>query len=858
MKKLLLPAACLLFSGSVFAQTPWMKDLKEPQKLSALVEAYNHDLIQRVLEDDVTNDYNAVIETKNYHFSRWLWYWERHTDENGYLVSPLKKVHEWRKFQISSAARNKTTADPANWTFQGPDKSAGGGNGVGRINVIAFHPTDTNIFWIGSAGGGAWKTTNHGVSWTAVNDHFPVLGVSDIDFNPTNPNTIYICTGDRDAGDTYSAGVLKSTDGGATWDTTGINLKPSSFILTNSLVINHLDTNSLTLGTSNGIMKSYDGGVTWTKVLTGDFKQIVYRPGDTSVIYAAGFTTSARQVFRSKDGGLNWNQVSNFPGNIRIAIAVTPANPNLLKVIVANTSYGLEGIYSSSDTGSTFTKLSDGGSNCQTNILANAPKGDKCGGQGWYDLSIAVSPIDSNFIVVGGVNTWYSTDGGVSWKISSQWASTLPGVKVVHADKHYHIFQPQRPTFLFECNDGGIYYSTNPAGQIWTDITNGLGITQFYRNAVSGNASFVLGGAQDNGTKRIENGVYKEQTGGDGMDCHIDQTDSRTYYTSQQYGELRRTINNGGNFSDISNNLPGGQQEGDWITPFAINPHEPNKLIAGYDRVYASDQYGDTWTAISPSVGTKLKRLEFSPRNPNYIYAMTTGIVRMTTDYGATWKSIPASLGTLTDIKPDPWDETHFWVTFGGYGTNKVAEYSVTDGWKTRNEGLPDIPVNCLVIDYQDGTRYIGTDFGIFYRPYSAVEWMSYNKGLPAVEVIDLGINNTTGEIWASTYGRGMWKSPTISFPTKISTVPFASDALIIAPNPNKGQFQIAIKNGIGNSETLTLRIMDINGTLVLNKVVYSDASGKINIDVTLPRGTYMTEIFKNGVTFGKAKMITY
>lgn len=854
MKKLLLAMAGSICASAAVAQ-PWLQQTQPgKQTLQSLTEAYNAPVVNAAEENEHVG--KQVKEGKNYHYRRWVWYWERHLDTNGVMVSPLQTLHEWQNWQQQYArSQHKGTANVSDWRFMGPDKSPGGYNGIGRINVVAFHPTDTNTFWAGSAGGGAWKTSDFGITWTAVNDYFPVLGVSDIDFNPQNPNTIYLCTGDRDASDTYSIGILKSTDGGNTWDTTGMKYDRNAFVLTNTLVINPLDTNSLTLAASNGIFKSFDAGATWTMISGGSFKEVLYHPTDTTIMYAAGFTNGSSQVFRSANGGLSWTQSTTFPGNTRVSVAVTPGNVAIVKAIVANSSNGLEGIYTSSDTGKTFTKIFDGGTNCSTNLLATTPRGNQCGGQGWYDLTIAISPVDTNFVMVGGVNSWYSADGGYNWTIANQWTSSLPGIKVVHADKHYHRYHPLRPDMLFECNDGGLYFSTDPSGGVWTDITNGMGITQFYRNAVSPNATFVLGGAQDNGSKHLQDGTFRELTGGDGMDCQIDYSDPDIFYTSIQYGELRRTTNGGGNFQDIARNIP-GQPTGDWITPFVIDPQLPNVLYAGYDKLYRSIDRGDTWEPLTGTFGGKIKRVT-KANNATHIYFLVNNRINASKDGGQTWNYMfPNFSGSLSDVKVDPKDPEVLWVTYNGYGLTQVAQYTPANSWKEYNTGLPRLPVNCVEIDAVDGTVYVGTDVGVFYKTKDVDYWEPYNSNLPTAEVIDLGINNAKGEICAATYGRGMWVSPTISFPLNVASVPYSADVATVSPNPNNGRFSIHANNTVLKGQQVNIRIVSMTGATVWQNAVALSASGNAAIDAQLPKGTYIVTIEKNGVAFAKNKMV--
>lgn len=861
MKRTLLIFALFVCSTQTEAQEWYEAVEQRPVTIQQVQAQY---LNEKDIEDHEENE--DIEEGKQYQFGRWQWYWSRHTDENGYLVSPIKKLREWQRWSEAkkhNGIAHKTTASQSKWTFQGPDQTPGGYNGIGRVNVVTFHPTDTNTFWIGSAGGGAWKTTDGGATWAAVNDYFPVLGVSDIDFNPQNPNTIYLCTGDRDAKDTYSIGVLKSYDGGATWDTTGLNWNITNFRLTNSLVINSIDTNSITLGTSVGIYKSYDGGNTWSNRLSGDFQEIEYHPTDTNIIYAAGLVSSgARQVYRSNDGGNTWSQSSSFPSNRRVAIATTRANVGIVRAVVADPDAGLEGIYESTDTGKTFTKIyAATGSNCDGNILVGSPRANACGGQGWYDLTIAISPIDADETIVGGVNTWVSDDGGQSWNIANQWTGTLPGIKVVHADKHFHRYHPLRPTELYECNDGGIYKSTAPTN-LWTDLSNGLGITQFYRNAVSNLSPNVVGGAQDNGSIHIlSNNTSDNLTGGDGMECQLDPTNNNIFYTSIQYGEIRRTTNGGNSFTDIQRNIP-GRPAGAWITPFVLHPADPKTIIAGYKGVYYSSDRGDSWTLISQAFTANISRIAMTHLDPNYIYILVQNRVYVTKDLGSSWQTLPlAPVGSLSDIHVDPWDADHLWATYSGYGTNKVAHYQISTGWVVENDSLPNAPVNCIAVDSSDGTKYLGTDFGVFFRDTSMTYWEEYNNDLPNVEVIDLGINYTTNEIWAASYGRGMWKSPKHSYtppPSSVNKIPLASNFITIAPNPNNGTFTIKTNNTTLNNKTAHARIISMTGAVIWESDIKTNGSGSSNINADIPNGNFIVELYYENILIARTKMVKF
>ncbi len=863
MQKLLLTGAMCLVMNGLSAQ-PWMGRFEGESrvKLQDVVDAHRPSAPEE--ESGKVRPLHFVKEGKSYHFDRWRWYWERHLDAEGYIVPRMKTAQEWAAYKARTAGTNhKKTASDANWTFQGPTASPANGKGLGRIQKITFHPTDSNTYWVGTAGGGAWKTTDNGVSWACMTDMLPVLGVADVTYNPLNPSVIYLCTGDRDATDNSSIGLLKSVDGGLTWNTTGFQFVISAGEKTNALLVNPLDTAALTMTTSVGIYQSRDGGATWAQRTPGRYRELLYMPGDTTVMYAtSGTYIGSAQIYRSGNGGASWTQVTNLlNGPSRVNIAVTASSPKIVKAIFANSTYGLEGIYHSSDTGKTFTKIFNP-SSCAQNMLANdpAPTSNDCDGQGWFDLAIAVSPVDSNQVVIGGINTWYSSDGGLNWQLANQWWGYVPGVKTVHADKHYMAFQPLRPNVLFEGNDGGIYKTSNILSTAWQDITNGMGITQFYRLAVANHTPSVLGGAQDNGSKRINPGfATTELTGGDGMNCEFDPTSSSFFYTSSQNGTIYRN-----NSTVISNNIP-GRPRGAWITPYAIHPLSGARIIAGYDKVYMSNNQGDSWTAISPTFSSQpISRIALGHTNMNVIYAIAGGLVRQTLDGGATWKNLTGAPnnGSLSDIAVDPKDNEHIWVTFSGYGSDKVAEWDPVNGWQERDTDLPNVPVNCVTIDTSNGSVYIGTDVAVFYRDKVMTTWALWNNNLPAAEVTDLGINYTTGELWAATYGRGMWKTPKADapvIPTGISTIPFATNVITVSPNPANGPFDIQTSNESLIGQPATVTMLDISGRVVWSGQRSFSRDGMMHIEVAnLPRATYIVDVTAQNGMKARTKLVMF
>lgn len=853
-----------------------------PAKFADVVAEYErvHSTEHRVEKTET----GEIKEGDDYHFERWKWYWQQHLDDEGYMVPPA--VNFKLAYNLNRS-RAKSTADQSDWEFQGPTTSPSGYNGIGRINIVEFHPTDTNTYWVGASGGGAWRTTDDGQNWTLMTGNLPRLDVSDIDINPQNPRTMYLCTGDRDGGsatynNNYSIGVMKSVDAGMSWDTTGISWNTSQYELANCLIISPADTSRLLLATSDGIRRSTDGGTNWTNVQAGHFKQILYHPTNPNIVYASRYNGD-REIYLSTNAGDTWTVVTSFNNARRITLAVTPASPNLVRAAVCNSSNGLMGIYESTNSGISFTEIyaptgtscNSGSSNYKNgDLITGNLNGRGCGRQGWYDLSLAISPVNPDIMYFGGVNTYGSTNGGRNWTIVTEWYSSLPGVKTVHADKHWFAYHPFTGEF-FECNDGGIYKTANPHSTLWTDITYGMGITQFYRNAVSNTATYVLAGSQDNGTKGLQGGVWDELTGGDGMECQIDPIDSNVFYTGVQYGVIRRTTNAGGNYTTISNNIP-GDPEGSWITPYLITPNNNNHLIAGYKHIYFSNDRGDNWSSIQGSeiMDGLCTRLAMTGGTNPCIYAVfpDSQVVFYTAGYvpgqTATFDTINVPYnGYISDIKAHPTDSGRFFITFSAYNNVQVAEYD-KGVWTKLTGSLPNVPVRCFEYDSSKNVMYIGTDIGVYYQDTSTNgDWATFNKNLPSIEVTDLGINYTSEEIWAATYGRGLWKSikqgsavsppDTTDTTNSIVVIPYAEDVFHIAPNPASGNFKLIAGPALQKGAATKVDLIDYSGKVVLSKNAALPAHSEVTIQAgNLPAGIYIVELKNDNIILGRKRVV--
>ena len=799
-------------------------------------------------------------------FLRWQYYWENRLMPDGSLPKAGINEEEFNSYQKSHGFAPDVVTSAltpvGNWTPMGPTSSTGGYAGIGRINAIAFDPGNSSVIYIGSAGGGVWKTTNGGTSWTALTDFGPSLGVSSILVDPASPNTIYVATGDGDGRDSPSVGILKSTDGGATWSTTGLNWVRSDVRYTRKLVKNSTGGRIL-VATSIGIFYTDDAGSTWTQANTGVFYDLEQMPGSTGTFYATAVNGTTAQVFRSTDNGVTWTQVHSLASSNRAELGVSAANANFVGVLYSKSSdSGFNGFYSSVDGGTAWALKAS-----TPNLLGWNATGNDAGGQGWYDLTLAVDPTNANTIYLGGVNTWKSTNGGTSWTINTMWTSS-GAVPVVHADKHALEFQNN--TTLFQGNDGGIYRTTN-GGTSWTDLTNTMAISQLYRLGVSQTNNAIIGGFQDNGTKmRSAAGTWTDEIGGDGMDCAINPTNAAYMYGELYYGDIYRSTNSGSTWAAIK---PSTTEQGGWVTPFALAPSTPATMYIGYKSIYKSTNSGTKWTrmGVNSSTGPSVRSIAVAPNSANTVYYafdadLSTGnMLKKTINGGTSWTTLtnPASAGRVNAFAIDNTNANNVWVSISGYNTGSKVYKSTNGGtsWTNVSGTLPNIPANSVV--YSNGSNggvYLGMDVGVYYRDNTMSDWILFNAQLPNVEIADLEIQYSLGKVRAATYGRGVWESDLYG------TTPFVapelagklSDKELQKTNfkvyPNPAQDVLNVEFYAAEAGPSRLYILDLMGRVQTKDQVVEMVQGynKVNIQINdLPNGVYY-------LTNGKGKSVRF
>jgi len=714
---------------------------------------------------DVVDAFNTHWEGKSIEkgrgwkqFKRWEAFMEPRVYPSGTRPAP-QSLYQGYLAGVQGTA-TASAGGLGNWNIVGPF-NGNYLNGIGRVNVIAFHPTQANTLFAGAPAGGLWKSTDDGLTWSTNTDLLPNLGVSAILIDPTNPLIMYIGTGDRDAGDTYSLGVMKSTDGGLTWNPTGLsfNLTQSARIV--GMAMHKDSTHHIVAATRNGIVRSLDGGATWTTEAGGTFGCLVQVPG-TNKLFAG--TSSNGRIWMSTDFGDTWTMLTNgLPTNAgRVELATTTADTNYVYALYGANNNGLYGVYRSTNGGTSWTQRHG----ASPNLLDWSTNGSGSGGQAWYDLSIAVSPLDKDVVLTGGVNVWRSNNGGSSFSLSGHWYGG-GGASFVHADHHWMVFKPGTNAVYAGC-DGGVYKSASSGmNNSWVSRNIGLSITQYYKIGTSeADTILTIAGSQDNGTHLNDNG-WDKVGGGDGMDCAISAADGNTMYRSIYYGDFDKSTNGGITFNAPFNLPPSGT--GNWVTPFLASRINSNTLYAGFTKLWKSTNAGGTFSATSANNvqgASNIDCIAEALSNPDVLYVGIDERLFQSTDGGQTWTWISSNIGSssvITGIAVDPLDENHVWICKSGYyaGTKVYESFNAGGAWYNRSGSLPNIPANCIAVQpNSNGMVYVGTDLGIYCRDASMSDWIPFMQGLPNTIVNDLEILSNAGIIRAGTYGRGVWQSP--------------------------------------------------------------------------------------------------
>ncbi len=772
-----------------------------------------------------------------------------------------RSLKQAKAFAIADIS--KSTDGP--WTELGPV------NIGGRINCIAVHPTNQNIILTGTAGGGVFKTSDAGATWAPLTDDLSYLPIGHIAFDPVNPSTIYVGTGDVNISGTVwiGNGLYKSIDDGLTWN--NIGLVENRII--SKIIVNPDNPSQVFAGTmgvpferneDRGLYRSNDGGDSWEQILyisdDSGVIDLAMNPDDPSVLYAVFWNrirTSFESVasgdeagiYKTIDGGDTWVELTNgLPVGpmSRIGIKLWEGDPNVLFAEYVGTDFQLQGIFKSSNAGASFTEINTG--SLPFGIL---------GGFGWYFGKIGVSPYDQDEISLLGVDIFTTFDGGNNWEMSAPTWSAYQ----VHADKH--AIEYLSPDEILLATDGGLYRTTD-GFQTWSDADR-IPNTQYYRVTTNPHIpAMVLAGAQDNGTTfGFTNEPDEDHIrffGGDGFTAIVDPEDPTLVYTSTQNGNFYFGFTDFETFADW-NLLDFGIDQNDrvnWDAPIVMDPIDNSVLYTGTDRIYKMENapFG-VWNPISPVLvdpstefftRRNVSNIAKSALQNQLIYAGTTDSkVWVSQNDGGTWTEITAGLPQyyVTDIKASPFAPATVFVSFSGYRDYDSTPhlYRSTDygaSWEPITGDLPEMPINHVEI-YDPLTYFIATDNGVYATTNGGTNWERLGNNMPFVVVLDLHIEPTQNVLIAATYARSMLMYSLDEFDIVSSlSGPGRPVQMSIFPNPARGMVDLAN----AGKELRAYEIYSMAGKMV-KAGNFPSASSKLQISVAdLAAGTYIAVMY--------------
>jgi photosystem II stability/assembly factor-like uncharacterized protein len=680
----------------------------------------------------------------------------------------------------------------------------------GRVADIAVHPTDRATWVIAVASGGLWRTENSGTTWTPVADDTGSYSWGCVTFDPKNPQTVWAGSGENNSQRSvgYGDGVYKSVDGGRTFKNVG--LKESEHI--GKILVDPRDSSVVYVaaqgplwkdGGERGLYKTTDGGKSWKAVLTISERtgvtDAVFDPRNPDVLYAAAYQRRRHvwtlinggpegAIYKSTDAGASWTKLEKgLPeGDVgRIGLAISETNPDLVYATIEAAGDG-SGFYRTTDAGATWEKRSA--------TIAGSPQ---------YYQEIFVDPNNDQRVYLVDVFMLVTEDGGKTFRRA--------GEKDKHVDNHALWIDPKDSDHLVNGNDGGVYESWDRAAT-WQYKAN-LPVTQFYKLGLDNDAPFyhVYGGTQDNATQGgpartasaagIANSDWFVTLGGDGFKPAVDPTDPAIVYSQYQHGELYRFDRRNGERIDIQPQTMPGEDPSrwNWDSPLIISPHAHTRLYFASQRVYRSDDRGDSWRAVSGDLTRQIDRnqlpvmgrvygidavaknnstsfygnivaLAESPKSEGLLYAGTDdGLIQVTDDAGGSWRKIDSFPGVpeksyVSDIEASPFDADTVFAAFDNHKMGDFKPYLLKStnrgrSWESVAGNLPARgTVYAVALDHVDrDLLFAGTEFGAFFTRDGGKTWIQLKAGLPPIAVRDIEIQRRENDVVLATFGRGFY-----------------------------------------------------------------------------------------------------
>ena len=719
------------------------------------------------------------------------------------LFLSLQTVSAQKTKKEDKQALDTIKIDGLKWRHIGPSLTSG------RISDIAVNQNNPYEYYVASSAGGVWKTINAGVDYTPIFDGEGSSSIGCVTIDPNNSNVVWVGSGENNnqRSVNYGDGVYKSVDGGASW--TNMGLKTSEHI---GRIVVHPDNSDVVYvaaigplwskGGERGLYKTIDGGKTWNAVLTVDehtgVNDVVMDPRDPDVLYASTFQRR-RHVYtyvgggpgsglhKSTDGGATWTKLEKgLPTTEigRIGLAISPANPEVIYAIV-EAAEDKGGFFRSTNRGVSWDKMS-----------SHVTSGN-------YYQEIIADPVDENIIY--SMDTWMSVskNGGKSFEIV--------GEDYKHIDNHSMWIDPNNNKHWLVGCDGGVY-ETFDAAKTW-DFKENIPVTQFYKVAVDNAEPFynVYGGTQDNfslgGPSRVitDHGITNFDWfithGGDGFESQVDPENPNIVYAQSQYGVLVRYDKKSGEEVGIQ---PKEREDEDayiwnWDAPLVVSKHKSGRLYFAANKVFRSDDYGNSWTVISDDLSQQIDRntlkvydrvisidavaknqstspygaivaMSESPLDENLMVVGTDdGLIRITVDGGKTWRKVSNITGApnqsyVNAVHASRHDANVMYAAFNHhkYGDFKPYVFKSSDKGKTWSSISSNLPERGSVYAFEEDHKdanllFCGTEFGVFFTPNSGQRWKKLGGGLPTVLVRDIAIQEREDDLVLGTFGRGFY-----------------------------------------------------------------------------------------------------
>ena len=698
---------------------------------------------------------------------------------------------------------DKINLSGLNWRSVGPSLTSG------RISDIAVNPNNIFEYYVATSAGGVWKTINSGIDYTPVFDNEGSYSIGCVSIDPNNSNVIWVGSGENNnqRSVSYGDGVYKSIDGGDTWKNMG--LKSSEHI--GKIIIDPNNSNVIYVaaigplwskGGERGLYKSIDGGINWSLILYIDentgVNDVIIDPRNTDILYASSFQRR-RHVFtyvgggpgsgmhKSEDGGENWIKINTgLPTEEigRIGLTISPANPEYIYAIV-EAANGKGGFYRSLNKGASWKRQS-----------SHSTSGN-------YYQEIIADPVDPNRVF--SMDTWMTVtnDGGKTFN--------KVGEDFKHVDNHSIWINPNNNGHWLVGSDGGIYETFDNANS-W-DFKENLPVTQFYKVAVDNAKPFynIYGGTQDNfsigGPSRVKtaHGITNQDWfithGGDGFESQVDPENPNIVYAQSQYGWLVRFDKLSGEEVGIKPVPRKGELEykWNWDAPLAVSKHKSGRLYFAANKVFKSDDYGNSWDVISNDLSRKINRNELkvydrvlsmdavakngstspygtivslseSPIDPNLIAVGTDdGLIQISKNGGQSWFKVDNISGVpensyTNSIYLSKHDINVMYVAFNHhkYGDFQPYIYKTSnqgETWKSISNNLPERgSVYSIEEDHIDKDLiFCGTEFGVYFSPNAGQRWRALDNGLPTIAVRDIAIQERENDLILGTFGRGFY-----------------------------------------------------------------------------------------------------